>query len=168
MSGYAAFYEFYRFYLRQYPDQRPGQGAFNAASMFSPQTQALAVAINGTSLDPFYHDHRLMNFLEYIRLGLEAEGDLVASLADSAIKLTRIELLIKHLNRRLFTDKTLTEPERGAYRYIIENILKIIEGEAMAEEKDRELNEGDKKAIQDAAKKAVKKEKTKEDKAKEN
>lgn len=141
MSGYSAFYEYYCTYLRQYPEQRQGQAAYNAAYHFSPQTRALVDAINGTSLDPFYNDHRLMNFLEYLRLGLEAEGELVACLADSAIKLTRIELWIKDLNKRLYADKLLTDEERGAYRYIIENILRVIEGNDHAKEEESKTPE---------------------------
>jgi hypothetical protein len=155
MSGYAAYYEYYMQYMKKYPQQRPGQAAFNAACFFSPQTKRLAEAITATSYDPFHNGHQIRNFLEYLRIGIEAEGELIVSLSNSSMRLDRLQLWIKDLQRRLVVNDTLTDPERGAYRYVIENIIKIIEEPNVSDKEADKLTPEDEARIRAASKKAT-------------
>jgi len=52
-------------YMLNNPEQRPGQALFNFA-WFTNETYMIAKRVHSTELDPFFHDHRVLDFLKMV------------------------------------------------------------------------------------------------------
>jgi hypothetical protein len=71
VTAFDRYFEAARATLREHPEQRPGQAAYNTLAVLHPD---LAEQVHGTERDPFYIDKRLPAFFLFCREHLHVEG----------------------------------------------------------------------------------------------
>lgn len=70
-TSFAGFVNYWGQYMKDNPQQRRGQAAYNAAWFYNDDTRRVADNVDGSLSDPFFRDERLDAFLLQVAEALD-------------------------------------------------------------------------------------------------